>query len=187
MKKYFIVLLLFLSAISSINAQIGQPLPKWEKGLLDIHFINTGRGNCQYIVLPDGTTMMTDIGGLSSKGFSKKYYPMECSPAFPDSTQSPAQVAAHYISLMQAGQDKDIDYMLITHFHSDHYGYITSNSPLAPKGDYRMSGVTELAQYIPIHKIVDRGWPKYDFPLAMRNRLKPDGSEADPTFDNYLI
>ena len=33
----------------------GQQLSAWQKGILDIHFINTTTGECTFIIFPDGT------------------------------------------------------------------------------------------------------------------------------------
>lgn len=30
------------------EAKVGEPLPKWTDGCLDIHFINSGRGECAF-------------------------------------------------------------------------------------------------------------------------------------------
>ena len=40
----------------------GTPLPAWQKGYLDLHHINTGRGSSAYYIFPDGTTMLVDAG-----------------------------------------------------------------------------------------------------------------------------
>ncbi|MCC6165274.1 MAG: hypothetical protein IT182_18160 [Acidobacteria bacterium] len=41
---------------------VGAPLPAWQPGTLDIHIINTGRGDAALLVLPDGTTLQFDAG-----------------------------------------------------------------------------------------------------------------------------
>jgi hypothetical protein len=33
-----------------------QTLEPWKKGNPDIHFITTGRGDCAFMIMPDGTT-----------------------------------------------------------------------------------------------------------------------------------
>ena len=40
------------------EAKVGEPLPLWTDGCLDIHFINSGRGECAFYILPDGTTLL---------------------------------------------------------------------------------------------------------------------------------
>ena len=40
----------------------GGVLAPWKPGELKIHLIHTGVGECQFLVFPDGTTMMIDCG-----------------------------------------------------------------------------------------------------------------------------
>ena len=42
--------------------EVGEILPGWTKGTLDIHHINTGKGESALFILPDGTTMLVDAG-----------------------------------------------------------------------------------------------------------------------------
>jgi hypothetical protein len=37
------------------NPVAGRPLPRWERGMLDIHQINTGTGDAALFILPDPT------------------------------------------------------------------------------------------------------------------------------------
>ena len=46
------------------EAKVGEPLPLWTDGCLDIHFINSGRGECAFYILPDGTTLLVDAGEI---------------------------------------------------------------------------------------------------------------------------
>ena len=45
-----------LLTFSALAQQVGQPLPPWTAGTLDIHQINTGRGNSALLIFPDGTS-----------------------------------------------------------------------------------------------------------------------------------
>ena len=38
----------------------GGPLPAWQEGELDIHHINTGRGEASFFIFPDGTNQLVD-------------------------------------------------------------------------------------------------------------------------------
>src|ERR1044072_2776377 len=51
-----------LLAICAFAQHPGQPLPPWTPGTLDIHQINTGRGNAALLIFPDGTSMLLDAG-----------------------------------------------------------------------------------------------------------------------------
>ena len=46
------------------EAKVGEPLPLWAEGCLDIHLINSGRGECAFYILPDGTTLLVDAGEI---------------------------------------------------------------------------------------------------------------------------
>ena len=129
-------------------------LTPWHEGYLDIHQISTGRGNATFMILPDGTTMMVDMGDLGDTS----HFRQEVMPAVPSSEKSPAQWVAEYVKHFcePLGNGGKVDYMLITHYDSDHIG-------IHGKG-----GVMELDSLLHIEKIVDRG---YDYPtpeLAMQ-------------------
>lgn len=42
--------------------RVGDVLPAWAAGTLDIHQIVTGRGNSAFMMFPDGTTLLLDAG-----------------------------------------------------------------------------------------------------------------------------
>src|SRR5688572_9829679 len=55
----------YLLICSSMLAQeVGQLLPPWQTGYLDIHHINTGHGDAAFYIFPDGTTMLLDAGEM---------------------------------------------------------------------------------------------------------------------------
>ena len=154
--------------------------------MLDIHTINTGRGNCQYIVLPDGTTMMIDAGDFDKTKYKDQYYPMTCAEDLPDTKHSAAEVIANYISKIKSGENRQIDYFLLTHFHSDHFGCIKEGIDRKDGTSYYLNGVTELHEYIPIKQIIDRCYPDYDYPVPLYGRKNKDGSDYDSNVDNYI-
>jgi beta-lactamase superfamily II metal-dependent hydrolase len=164
MKKLAILALSPLLLAGPAVAQvIGDPLPAWMPGTLDIHQISTGRGNCTFFVLPDGTTMVVDAGELS--GDSPRF-----APARPDGSRPAGEWLARYIRHMHPrGSSPTIDYALLTHFHGDHMGTVASDSPLAASGAYRLTGITRVGDEIPIRKILDRGWPDYAYPSSHEN------------------
>jgi beta-lactamase superfamily II metal-dependent hydrolase len=146
--------------------QVGQPIARWSPGAMDIHQISTGRGNAALVVMPDGTTLLVDAGA-STAPFADPH---------PDNTRTPAGWIAYYIDrVLPASAPRRLDYALITHFHADHIGQITAESPFSTHGDYRLSGITELAELMPVRKIVDRGWPDYSYPAPL----------TDPMVSNY--
>ena len=48
-------------------------------------------------------------------------------------------------------------------------GAIVEDSPQAKNGAYRLSGITEFAEHLPIAKVLDRGWPDYAYPEPIGN------------------
>ena len=50
-----------LVAIENSDAQ--ERVPPWKKGEFQIHFIHTGVGESQFLIFPDGTTMLLDCPG----------------------------------------------------------------------------------------------------------------------------
>ena len=92
---FMLVLLLglFCSCSNRVyNVRPGQKLPKWTEGCLDIHSINSGRGECTFYILPDGTTMLVDAGEFHTGG--SKYPMVEQKP---DTLTRPYKVYAEYI------------------------------------------------------------------------------------------
>jgi beta-lactamase superfamily II metal-dependent hydrolase len=132
----------------------------WQRGWLDIHHISTGRGNSVLAICPDGTSIMIDAGAV--KGSTEAM-----GPARPDSTRRPGEWIGRYaLHHLRSAPKQEIDYFVLTHFHGDHMGDITSDSPSAPDGTYKLSGVSDVAEQLPIHRLIDRGYPDYGYPAA---------------------
>ena len=169
MKKiYYRIPMLMAAALTAVTCYIekpfpddeelmGEQLPAWQTGYLDIHHISTGRGDCTFMILPDGTTMMVDAGDLSPKGKTQ-----EIMELVPDSRMTAGGWISLYAKkfLTDAGLQPDkLDYFLVTHFHDDHVGN-PLNGGTSGKG-YIKVGVSEVGSRMQVGKIVDRGWP-YD-------------------------
>lgn len=173
MKNTFLALALLAGSAAAhaqaIAPEVGKPLPAWSKGELDIHHINTGRGDALFFVLPDGTTMMEDFSG---KTVEKPPFSL---PTKPDASRPPGEWVARYVQRTLPTGAKGIDYAVISHFHGDHMGAIAKDSPLAKNGAYQLSGITEFTEHLPIAKVLDRGWPDYAYPAPLDN----------PTVANY--
>jgi beta-lactamase superfamily II metal-dependent hydrolase len=132
-------------------------LPKWEEGMLDIHFISTGRGSSAFYIMPDGTTMLVDAGDTSDE-HSRTLSPRQ-TPRIPNGSKSAPQWIIDYIKQFGPnGKDSIIDYALITHWHDDHFGEMDSKRKLAQNKAYRLFGITEVGNAIPIKKLMDRGY-----------------------------
>ena len=159
----------FQSAVFA-QVKVGDIFPDWTAGYMDIHHINTGRGECMFAILPDGTTLMIDAGETGA-GSGTAY-------ARPDESRSPGEWMSRYmLHMMRPLPEKKLDYILLTHFHGDHMGAVQLSKKKSDKGDYMLTGVTEVGDMIPFGKIVDRNWPDYDFPRPMSN---------SPNMQNYI-
>jgi len=149
-----------LTAALTTEAQLktGDRFDGWEEGILDIHHINTGKGECAFFILPDGTTLLVDAGDTG------RPKPRVTDPK-PDGSRTPGEWIARYIlHYLEKQPVKKLDYVLLTHFHDDHIGEAREGAKMSKSGAYRLSGITEVAEYIPFGKLVDRGWPGYDWP-----------------------
>ncbi|PWK79809.1 beta-lactamase superfamily II metal-dependent hydrolase [Mucilaginibacter oryzae] len=181
MKKLIVMLLALLFIMSGYaqEKKVNEQLPAWQEGQLDIHFINTGRGNSSFLVFPDGTTMLIDAGDMDANEFENTNAPLKIPPALPDSSLRPGQWIASYIKqVIPADRQATIDYALITHFHGDHYGNIEKNSPKAANGAYQLSGLTDVGDAIPIKHMLDRGRV---YPVDLLTYYRKNA-----TFNNYL-
>lgn len=128
-------------------------------GTLDIHQISTGRGNSAFLVLPDGTTLLIDAGAAADG--------LPQTEIHPDASRSPGEWIARYVRRHLPPNTTGIDFALITHFHADHFGQVTAAAPTSTHGAYRSSGITQVGDDIPIHTLIDRGWPDYAFPAPL--------------------
>ncbi|MCU1321827.1 MAG: beta-lactamase domain protein [Acidobacteriaceae bacterium] len=135
----------------------------WKPGMLDVHHISTGCGNSTLILCPDGTTMMVDAGAI--------YVPLEYTIApKPDNSRRPGEWLARYaMRHLRAADCKEIDYFVLTHFHADHMGEVTPELPRSRYGDYHLTGVSDVAEILPIRRFIDRNYPSYDYPLPLND------------------
>jgi len=136
----------------------GEVFPTWQEGYLDIHHIATGRGNATFFMLPDGTTMLIDAGQISRDPGPRLV------KAKPDDSRNAGEWIARYIQILLKDRQQQIDYMLVTHFHSDHIGGLISGLKESEAGNYMLTGVTEVYEHIPFDKVFDRAYPDYDWP-----------------------
>jgi len=145
----------------------GEKLSPWSPGYLDIHKINTGKGDAALFIFPDGTTMLLDAGGPTRINDPERGVPFR-----PDDSRTVGDWISRYIERMVSHRENPVlDYGYITHFHGDHMGYLLSDSPKSQMGPYRLTGITEVGDRIPIHKMIDRAWPDYDYPFKVDNLM----------------
>src|SRR5262245_4526950 len=101
---------------------------------LDIYFIDVEGGQSTLVVTPAGQSLLVDTGYAGNDG------------------RDPNRIAA----AAKAAGIKQIDYLLITHFHGDHAG-----------------GVPELARLLPIRTFVDH------------DTIVPNDESTAPVFKAY--
>lgn len=191
MKQVLLLTVLFLYFLSfKLNAQeavVGQSLPAWREGYLDLHHINTGRGSVAYYIFPDGTTMLVDAGEMNPE--SERVHSPRNSVIRPDSSKRPYEWIAHYIQQVAPQKNKpQLDYALITHFHDDHFGSWYSSAPVSASGKYVLTGITGVGELIPIHQLFDRGYPAYNYPVSIATymrRLNVKDSTYYKSLHNY--
>ena len=136
--------------------KVGEALPLWSEGELDIHTISTGRGECLLIIMPDGTTMVVDAGEFSRETSDYKNVLQR-----PNAQTRPTQVYADYIGHFMP-KSNTIDYFHLSHFHMDHMGNLESEYSKFAEGGYTLAGVTALYHLLPFREVIDRAYGKYE-------------------------
>ena len=139
-----------------------EQLTAWQQGYMDIHHISTGRGNCTFMILPDGTTMMVDAGDNGPANDGTKL------DRVPNESLTPAEWIVRYVTHFteKAGLPAKLDHMLVSHFHYDHVGVGTAEYPWSPDGEYLMTGVSYVGSTLEVDNFVDRAYPDYNFPYT---------------------
>lgn len=157
--------LLNVHAQDSGGQASGQTLAQWTPGCLDIHHISTGRGNATFILMPDGTSMLIDAGATADT------LDVSCAPR-PSDARRPGEWVGRYVQRhLSAVGLAGLDYLLVTHLHPDHLGDVTDASPMSEQGDYRLTGVMDVAEIVRVRTLIDRAFPSYDFPTKLSGRF----------------
>ena len=162
----------------------GSKLPMWQEGWLDIHAINTGRGESFWFIFPDGTTMLLDASG----SLPQETHPLDPPGCIsrPSPDISAGRVIIHYVNhFMPAAANGKIDYFMLSHYHGDHMGAWRANPEkhgiaVHPEGGFELLSLGEIASEIPIGTIIDRG--PYD-DRASKDYFTKDGI---PRYEDYL-
>jgi len=168
-------------------AIIGKPLPAWKKGYLDLHHINTGRGNSAYYIFPDSTTMLFDAGEEDPS--EERTISARNSTIHPDNSKRPYEWIAYYIKQVTPFSNLRLDYAAISHFHDDHFGSWYKDAPASNHGEYVLTGIAGVGELIPIRHLLDRGFPDYTIPVSMEkvlNRINAGDNKYVKTINNYF-
>ncbi|MBO6170131.1 MAG: hypothetical protein J6O51_09215 [Bacteroidales bacterium] len=148
------------------EAVVGEPLPQWAEGWMDIHAISTGRGECTFFVLPDGTSMLIDAGEVVTSTTS----PVSVAQR-PNSTTRAYFTQSRYMKhFLEATGHNYLDYAIMSHFHIDHFGTPKGKGFIVSSEGYTQTGLMALYTTLPYKKLLDRAWsaddPEYEFVKA---------------------
>jgi competence protein ComEC len=115
---------MLLTAIASLAALLAQPGPDravaQTRTTLDIYVIDVEGGNATLLVPPSGESLLIDTGNVAPEAAIRD--------------------AERILAATQDARLTQIDHLIITHWHGDHFG-----------------GVAELAKRIPIRHFIDHG------------------------------
>ena len=118
-----------LAAFAFLSVDVASTAPA---KTLDIYFVDVEGGQSTLPIAPNGESLLVDTG-WSGNGQSEPGDPAK------------ARDANRILAVAHEAGIRAIDYLLITHFHADHFGC-----------------VLEPAQLIPIRHFIDRGSPTAD-------------------------
>lgn len=150
---------------ATVRNYIGKVLPHWREGYLDIHAINTGRGESTLLIMPDGTSMLIDAAGSTISSTAAIPPP----PQKPNDQVTPGKAVSDYTKHFIQPTGERLDYLMLSHFDPDHMGSYEKSLSMHESGAFRMVGITELGSNIAFDRLIDRGYPNYSFPKDMRN------------------
>jgi beta-lactamase superfamily II metal-dependent hydrolase len=101
---FIILLVAFGLSVKQVQAAGSCGTGSWTAGNLEIHHINIGQGDATLIVGPTGRSLLFDAG--------ESYW----------NSSADAQIIGPYIESVLGCTS--LDYVLISHFHVDHIGYV---------------------------------------------------------------
>ncbi len=166
-------------ACGTRDQAVGVPLLKWSRGQFQVHVIYTGAAESLFLIFPDGTTMLLDCGEQDTLSLGERAV-----PRLPDHSRLAGEWIARYVERVNP-QGRDVDYMMLSHYHNDHAGCETIYS-LEPGADdlpYALSGFGEAAQWLRFGKAFDRCWPDYTEPIPLLDDKKRVMSQMRKFYD----
>lgn len=153
--------------------KVGEVIPAWEEGVMDLHFINTTTGESVFVIMPDGTQLLIDAASstvatnsnanTTNSGIRGRWDPTK-------TNTRGSQIIAEYIRKCMAWTgNSQIDYFVTTHYDNDHIGGYTTSLPFSSNSDtYRLIGAAEILDEFKVGKFMDRGYPDYNYPHATK-------------------
>lgn len=145
--------------IELVERPVGKRLPAWRTGEAQFHFIHTGVGESVFVIYPDGTSMLIDCGDHEAITRGELAVPV-----LPNGDRHAGEWVARYVERVNPHTNQ-VDYLVVSHFHSDHTGVgywnVGTNACGVP-----LSGFALAAETLHFKKAVDRGFPDYKTPFA---------------------
>lgn len=139
-------------ARSPDDPAVGRRLPPWQKGEFEIHSVYTGTGENQFWIFPDGTTVVCDTGDFAGSTQA------DVAPRLPSAARTGGEWMARYIQRVSPDPTR-IDYMIASHWHSDHcgdptYAYVTADGR-------KTSGLATVGEFFRIGQFFDNQYPEH--------------------------
>ncbi len=163
---------------SETCTEVGNPYAGWKEGEMDLHFILNGASESMFHIYPDGTTLLLDAGDRATENYAKNI------PLYPDGSRLASEWIMRYLSRVNPS-GRNIDYMMLSHYHSDHGGNEEKHAGKTQgRGDdYYLSGLANIGEHFTFKTVFDRGYPTYDKPIV----LKSDGYTNFVKFTKYML
>ena len=143
------------------HSLVGKRLPAWREGEFQVHFIYTGVAESMFWILPDGTSMLLDCGDHQAieRGRNAVW-------VLPSASRHAGEWVARYVERVNP-HGRDVDYMMLTHHHSDHGGMEGWGAGVREWKGRRLStsGFLQAADTLKFKVGFDRGWPDFNDPI----------------------
>ena len=126
-----------------------------------VHFIYTGVAESMFWILPDGTTMLLDCGDHKAWARGKLAIWI-----LPNGNKNAGEWIARYVTRVNPAKT-DVDYMMLSHHHSDHGGGETWGAGTREWNGQQIcvSGFMQAADTLKFGTAFDRGWPDFNDPI----------------------
>ena len=142
----------------------GETWGGWKPGEFQVHFIYTGVAESMFMIFPDATTMLLDCGDHAAVTRLELALPV-----LPNPGRLAGDWIARYVTRVNPN-GADVDYMMTSHWHTDHTGSPKWQSSRVLKRGEKPTGLVRsgfglAAETLHFKKAIDRGWPDYDDPV----------------------
>ena len=146
-------------AAGTADAAAGQPLAQWQPGHFQIHSIYTGVCESLFLVYPDGTTLLIDVGDHPAHKRGKFAIPI-----LPNLDRHAGEWVGRYV-LRVNPHGPQVDRFLLSNYHTDHGGGKSYSAGPSADGSYERSGLGQAIDFLTFARVIDRAWPTFDDPL----------------------